>query len=208
MKNRIICYLMGITIGLFISGCASETSLFNERNLDNWTFHLKNSDIDPATVWSVQDGVLRCEGKPSGYIRTTEDYSNYKLHVEWRWPEKPSNSGVLLHMSEPDKIWPKAIEAQLMNQNAGDFYVIGGTDFKEHKGKEDRRVPKINDASEKKPGQWNAYDIICRDNTIELYVNGVFQNKATETTVNSGKIGLQSEGSPIEFRNIKLEPLK
>ena len=208
MRKGILCCLIGITIGLFVSGCASGTSLFNERNLDNWKPYLGNSDVDPATVWSVQDGVLRCEGKPSGYIRTTEDYSNYKLHVEWRWPEKPSNSGVLLHMSEPDKIWPKAIEAQLMNQNAGDFYVIGGTDFKEHKDKKGRRVPKINDTCEKEPGQWNAYDIICRDNTIELYVNGVLQNKATETTVNSGKICLQSEGSPIEFRNIKLEPLK
>lgn len=208
MRKGIVYCLLGITIGLFVSGCASEISLFNEQNLDNWKPYLKNSDVDPATVWSVQDGVLRCEGRPAGYIRTTEDYSNYKLHVEWRWPEKPSNSGVLLHMSEPDMIWPKAIEAQLMNQNAGDFYVIGGTDCKEHKGEKGRRIPKMNDSSEKEPGQWNAYDIICRDNTMKLYVNGILQNKATETTVNSGKICLQSEGSPIEFRNIKLELLK
>jgi len=199
---------MGIAIGLSVSGCAQKTSLFNGQNMDNWKPYLENPDVDPATVWSVQNGLLRCEGRPSGYIRTTEDYSNYNLHVEWRWPEKPSNSGVLLHMSEPDMIWPKAIEAQLMNQNAGDFYVIGGTDFKEHKGKKSRRVPKLNDSSEKDPGQWNTYDIICRGNTIELYVNGVLQNKATEATVNSGKICLQSEGTPIEFRNIKLELLK
>lgn len=208
MRKEIVCCLMGITVGLFVSGCVPETSLFNGRNLDNWKPYLGNSDVDPAAVWLIQDGVLRCEGKPSGYIRTTEGYSNYKLHVEWRWPEKPSNSGILLHMSEPDMIWPKAIEAQLMHQNAGDFWIIGGTDFKEHKDKNDGRVPKMNDTSEREPGQWNAYDITCRNNTIELYVNGVLQNKATETTVSSGKICLQSEGTPIEFRNIRLEPLK
>lgn len=208
MKKGIVCCLVGITIGLFLSGCASEISLLNEQNLDNWKPYLGNSDVDPATVWSVQDRVLRCEGKPSGYIRTTEDYSNYKLHVEWRWPEKPGNSGILLHMSEPDAIWPKSIEAQLMNQNAGDFYVIGGTDFKEHKDKKGRRVTKHNDSSEKKPGQWNAYDIICMDNTITVYVNGLLQNKATRTSVNAGKIGLQSEGAPIEFRNITLALIK
>ncbi|MHC4062585.1 MAG: family 16 glycoside hydrolase, partial [Planctomycetota bacterium] len=40
-----------------------------------------------------------------------------------------------------------------------------------------------------------------------LHVNGVLQNEGTKATDTSGKICLQSEGSPIEFRNIYIEHL-
>jgi hypothetical protein len=187
---------------VLLTGCSRQVKLFNEQDLVGWKPYLQDSNVDPSTVWSVQDSVLRCEGKPNGYLRTTESYSNYELHVEWRWPEKPTNSGILLHMSEPDKIWPRSIEAQLKHRNAGDFYSIDGVRFNELK--KGRRVPKKNQTNEKEPGRWNTYDIICQDNTIMLYVNGLLQNTATHTSVNSGMIGLQSEGSPIEFRNITL----
>ena len=204
-------YLKTIWIGclaavLLLGGCAQQVKLLNDQNLEGWQPCLKDTSVDPATVWSIKDGVLRCEGTPRGYLRTKEVYSNYKLHLEWRWPEKPTNSGVLLHISKPDKVWPKSIEAQLMNRNAGDFYSIDGTTFNELT--DGRRVPKKHESNEKEPGQWNTYDIICKDNTITLYVNGLLQNTATQTSVDSGMIALQSEGSPIEFRNVILTPLQ
>ena len=203
MKRLIQCHCIFILL-LLLSGCSQKIALFNGQNLDGWTPVLADPDTDPATVWSVQDGILRCEGSLNGYIRTQQDYSDYALHVEWRWSNKPTNSGVLLHISGPDNIWPKCIEAQLMYQNAGDFYAIGGTGFEELQG--GNHLAKKHETNEKQPGQWNSYDILCVNGTITLYVNGLLQNTATETTVNSGKIGLQSEGSPIEFRNIYLQP--
>ena len=216
MIKRIVCCLMGISIGLFVSGCVSETSLFNGRNLDNWKPYIEDSDVDPVTVWSVQDGVLRCEGKPSGYIRTTEGYSNYKLHVEWRWPEKPSNSGILLHTTGEDKVWPLCVEAQLMHENAGSFVTIQNgsaitVNGERHFPPADKFykiVSKQHESSEHPAGQWNSYDIVCKGNTIQLSVNGVLQNTATESTLTAGAICLQSEGSPIEFRNIMLTSFK
>jgi hypothetical protein len=68
-------------------------------------------------------------------------------------------------------------------------------------------LPKKAQSSEKAPGKWNAYDIICRGDTITCYVNGVLQNSGTNASDTSGKICLQSEGSPIEFRNIYIEDL-
>ena len=144
---------------------------------------------------------------------TEKDYSNYKLHLEWRWAEKPTNSGVLLHTSGPDKVWPKCIESQLQSGNAGDFVLIGGTGIKVD-GKLNQNTNKIikvikkQDSSEKPAGQWNSYDITCQGDTIINVVNGVLQNTGTNATVSSGKICLQSEGSPIEFRNIYIVPLK
>jgi hypothetical protein len=193
---------------VLLGGCAHQQkiSLLSGNTLDGWQPVLEDSTVDPAAVWSVSNGVLRCEGKPKGYLRTTESYANYRLHVEWRWPEKPTNSGVLLHVTGPDKIWPQCLEAQLMNQNAGDFIAMGETSFAEKKEK--NRVPKLHDTNEKEAGQWNCYDITCDGDTITLAVNGLLQNTATKTSLSVGTIALQSEGSPIEFRNITLTPLK
>lgn len=184
--------------------------LFNGRDLSGWQFCSKGKDVDPreSSHWSVKDGVIDCRGKPAGYMRTEKDHSDYKLHVEWRWTAKPSNSGVLLHMQMPDKVWPKSIESQLRNGNAGDFIVIDGTDFKEHKGREKRVVRKRKDSNEKPAGQWNTKEIFCSGDSIDIYVNGELQNTATKCTVQKGKICLQSEGGPIQFRNVYIEPLK
>jgi len=187
-----------------------KTALWNGKDFTGWKLFVPDPNVDVNTVWSVKEGVIHCTGSPAGYMRTLTDYANYKLHVEWRWPGRPGNSGVLLHASGPDKVWPKSIEAQLQARSAGDFWVIGGTDFKEHTtGHEGggRRVPKKEKSSEKRRGEWNKYDIVCKGDTIRVLVNGVLQNEATECTVTAGTIGFQSEGSPIEFRNIYLEPV-
>ncbi len=201
-----IAGLLGLSM---VAGCSpsERISLFNGQDLSGWAFVLRDKGVDPMTVWSVTDGVIHCTGKPSGYMRTEADYADYQLHVEWRWPGEAGNSGVLLHMSEPDTIWPRSIECQLMSGNAGDFWVIGGTEFAEQVETSTRRVPKRAGSSENPVGQWNSYEIVCRGNTIRVLVNGVLQNEATETTVSSGKICLQSEGRPIEFRNIYIESL-
>jgi hypothetical protein len=68
-------------------------------------------------------------------------------------------------------------------------------------------VVKLKDSSEKPLGEWNVYEIICKDDWIVVLVNGLLQNVATKTSVSWGKICLQSEGGPIEFRNIYIEPV-
>jgi len=171
-----------------------------------------DAGYDVTRTWSIKEGVIRCEGKPGGYMRTEADYADYLFHVEWRWAGGGGNSGVLAHMSGPDVVWPKSLECQLASENAGDFWVIGGVETKEHakggKRVSDRRVIKLKKSSEKPLGQWNAYDILCKDDWVAVVVNGVLQNLATKCSVTSGKICLQSEGAPIEFRNIYLEPLE
>jgi hypothetical protein len=97
-----------------------------------------------------------------------------------------------------------------MAGNAGDFACVGETDMKERtdKTRKGRMIRKLAKSSEKPVGEWNTMDIICRSNTIEVTVNGVLQNKATETNVSKGYICLQSEGKEIEFKNVILAKLK
>jgi len=185
-----------------------KTQLFNGKDLSNWTFFLKDQAVDPATVFTIQNGVIHISGNPFGYMRTKEIYSDYKLHVEWRWPSEATNSGIFVHAQEPDAIWLKCIECQLKAGNAGDFVCMNGAEMNERTDKSTVVVNKLTDSSEKQAGEWNTMEIICDANTIEVYVNGVLQNKGTGVSVNKGSICLQSEGKDIEFRNIFLSKIK
>jgi hypothetical protein len=186
---------------------AERIELFDGKTLSGWKVVSRDADIDPAKVWSAQDGVLRCTGQPNGYARTEKAYQNYKLHVEWRWPNEPGNSGVFLHVNEPDKIWPLCLEAQLRADDAGTIRANGGSTFRELSPENPRTSPLRTPGTEKPIGEWNSYDLICRGDTVTVFVNGTLQNEITGSSVASGAIALQSEGRPVEFRNVIIEPI-
>jgi Domain of Unknown Function (DUF1080) len=184
--------------------------LFNGRDLTGWTVFLKDPSVDPKTVWSAADGVLHLTGKPNGYLRTEKSFSNYHLHAEWRWAadaSPKSNSGVFVHVHGPDAIWPGGVECQLASGNAGQLV---GTDVDLPGApviSKKQRAPKLADSSEKPFGEWNTYEIYCRGDSIEVFVNGVRQNRVEKVSVTAGAVGLQMEGYPVDFRNVWLAPL-
>jgi hypothetical protein len=180
--------------------------LFNGQDLSNWTFHLKDPAVDPASVFTVQNGVIHIKGDPFGYMRTKDTYTEYKLHVEWHYPGEASNSGVFVHAQLPDTIWLKCFECQLKSGSAGDFVCMNGAKMNELKPNT-RVVNKMAASSEKPVGEWNTMEVTCKSNTIEVYVNGTLQNKATGISDTKGHICLQSEGKDIEFRNVFITKL-
>lgn len=185
---------------------AGVVQLFNGKDLSDWVFKLKDPSVDPVSVFKVQNGVIHIKGDPFGYMRTKNSYSDYKLHVEWRWPVEASNSGVFVHAQTPDTIWLKTIECQLGAGNAGDFVCMNGATMNERQANS-RMVKKMAASSEKAVGEWNTMEVTCKANTIEVYVNGILQNKATGISDSKGYICLQSEGKDIEFRNVYLTKL-
>lgn len=193
-----------------------EEALFNGKDLTGWTAVLDKAGADPAETWSVVDGVLKCTGQPVGYIRTEKEYSDYVLTLEWRWPEgsKGGNNGVLVHTSKPGAlgIWPRSIEVQLFTGNAGDFWVIPeDVTVKipdQAKRQQGRRHLNLNDDAEKPIGEWNTMEVTCKGDTIRVKVNGKLVNEGTECSETKGAICLQSEGAPIEFRNIRIRPVE
>lgn len=206
MKKILIAVLTILTIP---SCTQNKEFLFNGKDLTNWTIYLEDENVAPEDFFYVKDGVIETAGIPVGYMRTNKEYSNYTLHVEWRYPETPTNSGILLHVTKPDAIWISHYQAQLKHKNAGDFIVHGigrkatvndsvcvsTADIKP-------LIAKMNDSNEKEAGEWNTFDIICKDNTIEIKVNGLLQNEAYNCSITKGAIGLQAEGSKIQFRNL------
>jgi hypothetical protein len=190
-----------------------KISLFNGKDTKGWKAFvpdLAKDNKDQLSVWSVKDGVLQCAGRPIGYIQTEELFDNFVLELDWRFdPAKgEGNSGVLLRTIGDDVVWPKSMEAQLHSKNAGDFWNIGEykatVDAKRTNG---RHTVKLKDTNEKPLGEWNHYRIVVNKGTIELWVNGLLQNVATDVEVNKGRIALQSEGAYIEFKDIVLHPI-
>ncbi len=192
------------------NGASLRTTLWNGTDLTGWTFYLNDAAIDPKTVWKATDGVLGLATKASGYIKTEKVFANYHLHVEWRWPKDApanTNSGVLVHVHGPDVVWPLCFECQLKTGNAGQ--VVGmGLDIPDAPlDNKRKRAPKFAASSENPLGEWNVYEIFCRNDTIEVFINGVRQNRVDKLPVSTGQIALQLEGFPIEFRNVWLESL-
>ena len=204
----------------FMTGCSKEVSkptvkehkilLWNGKDLTGWKIVPEESS--EQKTWFVKDNVLCCLGQPNGYIRTEKEYSNYHLHVEWRWPENAAqgrnrNSGVFVHMADPNQTRPKFIECQLMSGEAGQFVLTNGTNT-QNPNRQYVMIAKKQPSSEKSAGEWNSYDILCKSDTIQCFVNDILQNEGLSISPSSGCICLQSEGSPIEFQNIYLELLE
>lgn len=206
--------LMGCQNTLGGRSAGRPVALWNGQDFTGWTLFVEEPGVNVADIWQIRDGVIYCAGKPNGYMRTINTFENYHLSLEWRWVETPTNSGVLVHCSGPDRVWPTCIECQLKADSAGDFVLINGTgitvDGVDHQNtaRQFVVVEKMAPSSERPAGEWNRYDIYCDGDTIRCYVNGVLQNEGTNATVTSGWIALQSEGSPIEFRNIYIRPLR
>lgn len=194
----------------------SETkSLFDGKSLSGWDYFLVDSSLAMEDVWWVEDGLLKCKGEPLGYLATQEEYTHFKLVVEWRWaPGKPAgNSGVLMRISGEPKGLPRCFEAQLKHGSVGDIYGFHGNQVA---GPSDRfvsreseltgpmtGVTKLLDA-EDEAGDWNRYEIYLLKDNLTIYVNGMKVNEAWDLDVMPGKIGFQSEGGEIHFRKIEL----
>jgi hypothetical protein len=174
---------------------------------------LADADVKMEDVWSVQDGLLTCRGEPAGYLITeARDFQDYVLTLQWRWHTgRGGNNGVLVHCSTPNTlgVWCKSVEVQLAHGNAGDLWIIGTTLNvpDEEARRKGRRYINLTDNSEKALGEWNEIEITCRAGEIIVKVNGELTNHATNLSDTHGAVALQSEGTPIQYRDIKLTPL-
>ncbi len=191
---------------------ANHIELFNDANFDGFTFCM-NNNADPMKTWSVTNGVIHCNGSAVGYLRTKQSYSNYVVTVEWRFLKvtpQANNTGVLVHMQSPDKVWPPCVQNQGKSGRQGDLFVMAGAECKEHLalGKDaNTPVPLRGTSNENPVGQWDTNVTVCAGNGVKAIINGKLLNEITECTVSSGFVGIQSEGADFEIRKMFVEPL-
>src|SRR5438045_1754296 len=224
-----------------LSGCVSPSRetrvvhLFNGKDLNGFYPYLKEfgADNDPDHVFTVTNGLLRISGQYYGYLATRQkDFSNYKLIAEFKWgkktwPPRQSNardSGVLVHFVGKDQVWPKSIEAQIIEGGTGDILVVSGAyltvdgvtkgpaiarfdrpgrnpwkDVKGFRGPHEIESPR---------GEWNRMEVLCDGDKVAITVNGHKTLEGTNAVPQAGKILVQSEGAEIFFRRLDVYPLK
>jgi hypothetical protein len=202
-------------------------SLFNGRDLSGWEVDVPARDKD-ATVpdsFVVRDGRLVSRGKPEGHLITRTAYRDYRLEVEYRFPGKPGNSGILVHASRPRALYemfPQSIEVQMQSGEAGDFWCIREDvevpEMEKRRPRKEgqswggsagdaRRILNLTDGSEKPLGEWNTMVIEARGRGLKVWVNGDLVNEGFQATANHGRIAIQAEGTEVEFRRVEIEPL-
>jgi hypothetical protein len=207
--------------------------LFNGKNLDGFDTFLRTKGLnnDPDQVFEVEHGVVHISGKEFGYIVSKSEYGDYYLRAEFKWGEathepragKARDSGILFHVSGPDKVWPRSVEFQMIEGGTGDIILVDGAaatvkGVHKEKGRFDRfekgawqdvagyRDP--NHELEKPHGEWNVLELIADGGSFKYFVNGQLANEATDCNFSRGKILFQSEGAEVFFRNMEIRPLK
>lgn len=225
--NRVIIFLF---VAVAIASCNFSSkpktiSLYNGVDLTGWHVDVPAMDKNPDTInpFIVRDSMLVSLGTPQGHLITDSVYQNYRLEVEYRFPGKPGNCGVLVHASTPRalyKMFPKSIEVQMMSEDAGDFWCIvediSVPNMVERRGDKSewgitegkkRRILNLTDGSEKPIGEWNKMVIECVGSEIKVWVNNDLVNHGFDCTANKGQIAIQAEGSEVEFRKLELTPI-
>ena len=185
--------------------------LFDGRTLDGWT----NINCAPST-WSVRDGMIHCTGKPIGELRTDRMYQNFVLELEWRHLKPKGNAGVFVWadaITAQGQPFHRGVEVQVLDgreaagyTSDGDIFPIHGAVMTPENGRGGQRAFPTEKRSNPSP-EWNHYRIECVDGSISLAVNGKVVTKGHNASPRKGYICLESEGSPADFRNLRIKEL-
>ena len=186
-------------------------SLFDGKSLQGWV----NVNCAPST-WSVRDGKIHCDGKPNGILRTEAMYQNFELELEWRHLRPKGNAGLFVWanaISVRGSAFTRSIEVQVLDgregswfTSHGDIFPIQGASMVPDNGRGGSRAFPTEQRCKPSP-QWNHYGLTCIDGTIKLAVNGKVVTSGAQCVPRKGYICLESEGSPVEFRNIRIKQL-
>lgn len=200
------------------------------RSLTADDFAQVNSADD---TWSWHDGVLHCTGQPVSVIRTAKPYKNFEIVVEWMHQKPAGNSGVFVWVT-PESIkrltdagkpgLPQGIEVQVLDHaftdmmkargaktdwfgTNGDVFAVGVKmkPFPPLSPNGSRSYPRRHMANGH--GKWNQYYIRAINGEVRLWVNGVEVSGGTACDPAEGYLCLESEGSPIQFRKLRIREL-
>lgn len=184
-------------------------------------------------TWSFKDkeSLIECTGKPVSVIRSKKQYTNFELVCQWRHRRSAGNSGIFV-WTIPESLeklkgpgLPQGVEVQVLDlgyktayeKNGrkadwftchGDVFPVGNVKMKPFppvapNGK--RSFPTKN--LSKGVGEWNQYYIRAINGEVRLWVNGEEVSGGTDISPRTGYLCLESEGSPVDFRNLKIRVL-
>jgi hypothetical protein len=197
-----------------------------------WEEDFENVNCAPET-WTFADGVIHCTGQPVGVIKTKQPITNFELVVEWRHRSSGGNSGVFVWASKealtgikPGTLPPGGIEVQVLdhgyaekyekeNGKKSDWFTTNGDVFPVGKSNMTPFPPVAPDGKRSFPrknlskgvDEWNHYYVRAINGEVRLWVNGEEVSGGTNCEPRTGFLCLESEGAPVEFRNLRIREL-
>ncbi len=213
-----------LTCGLMASSLAlggepdreGFVALLDGNDLGDWV----NVNCAPET-WLIADGVIKCTGQPTGALRMAKPLENFILEVDWRHLQAGGNAGIFVWgspVAAPGVPFLRAIEVQVLDNGYdakgknewftthGDVFPIHGSSMKPiFKGQGMRCFP-IEERSHSAP-EWNHYRIEANAGKLRLSVNGKEVSGGDDCLWRKGYLGLESEGSPTEWKHLRLKEL-
>ncbi|MEW5977551.1 MAG: DUF1080 domain-containing protein [Acidobacteriota bacterium] len=171
-------------------------SLFNERNLEGW----RPRDPGEPNGWSVKNGAL-VNATPSCDLITEKTFNDFKLHLEFKVPEK-GNSGIYLRGR-----YEVQIDDSLGKEP--DSHALGGV----YGFLTPTSIPA------RKAGEWQTYDITLIGRRVTVVLNGTtvlddaeipgITGGALDSEEGApGPIFLQGDHTAVSYRNIVITPAK
>jgi hypothetical protein len=184
-------------------------------------------------TWTWKDGAVFCTGLPIGVCRTKKQYTNFELVAEWRHNKSAGNSGIFvwappsgLENLKPGQLPRAGIEVQVLDhgfaeqyekrtKKKGDWFTTHGDVFPVGQSKMKPFAPTSPNGSRSFPrknlskgvGEWNHYYVRAVNGEIRLWVNGEEVSGGNNIEPRTGYLCLESEGSPVDFKNIRLREL-
>lgn len=222
--------------GLAVADEAALPKAFVDGTGPGWR-ELGEADFEnvncAADTWSWKGGEAHCTGKPVGVIRSKKTYKNFELVAEWRHLKSGGNSGIFLWASDaslkglkPGGL-PHGIEVQVLDHGYAeqyekqqgkkpDWFTTNGDVFPV--GEETKMTPfppVAPDGRRSFPrknlshgiNEWNHYYVRAVNGEARLWVNGEEVSGGTGCDPASGYLCLESEGSPVEFKNVRIREL-
>ena len=189
--------------------------LFNAQDLSGW--HIVNGDDSTWTVARDDDGpYIRCSGIPTGVMRSDQHEENFILELEYRHIVPGGNAGLFV-WSDPLPVrgspFTRSVEVQVMDgqegngfTSDGDIFPIWGATMTPINGRGGSRAFPTERRSNPAP-MWNHCRVECVDGAITLWLNGRVVTRGTDASPRRGYICLESEGSEVHFRNIRIKRL-
>jgi hypothetical protein len=188
--------------------------LYNDKDLSGW--HAKDGKIES---WKADGDVLACVAGGGGWLTTDKEYGDFILKVDWKIPAG-GNSGVGIRYPEKGDPAHAGMEIQVLDDDAPQYKNLnpaqysGGIYYQVAPNKEKKKL--------NPPGEWNSYEITCKGALVIIKLNGVEIVRADVDKETEGKgghkplsqrprkgfIGLQSHGSRVEFKNVKIKVME
>ncbi|MFM8358718.1 MAG: DUF1080 domain-containing protein [Verrucomicrobiota bacterium] len=189
------------------------TPLFNGRDLSGWV----NVNCAPNT-FTVRDGMIHCDGIPTGALRTVRPYENFILELEWRHLKPGGNAGVFVWSGPLPAVgqpFLRAIEVQVLDHAYGksDWFTTHGDVFPIHGSSMKPFAPSRGERSfprelrGKGSPEWNHYRIVATNGVLRLSVNGAEVSGGTHCHWRKGYLALESEGGEVDWRNLRIQEL-